>query len=99
MISPIVRYTLNADEWTAIIAPMNCNYYAFVSDDGSAILRCSDPDNPLAWQNTLGYAFIVPAPSASAATTNIYRFMAGETITWLKAQPGKNTVAVVEFIT
>jgi hypothetical protein len=83
---------LNADEYTPIIAPVDCAFYSLVcSSDYTVMMRSSDPTNQSAWHETKGYAFTM------APTFRRNRWRAGETVTWLKASAGTPD-AIVEFI-
>jgi hypothetical protein len=94
--SKIRRFNLSTDVFTPIIAPGACSYFAILgTDDGSAMIRSSDPSNPSAWYTMIAnqsYGLIVPHQGAG-----MKRFGEGETVTWLKSEGGIGPV-IVEFI-
>ena len=87
----IRRFALTPGVWTPIIAPCSCSYLSFAMEDGSAIQRCSDPDNPDAtWYaipSGLGYQLNAPRLGP-------HRFVAGDVVTFIK---GSGTL-IAEFI-
>jgi hypothetical protein len=96
--SAIRRFALSTTEWTPIVAPINCNYFLIIgSSDGSAMHRCSDPNNaesayeipPGGW-----YSMMAPTPSTGVAW---YRYRPGDAVTYLKATAG-NPMVFVEFV-
>jgi hypothetical protein len=88
---PIRRIQLNTEEWTPVLTPIDCAFYAILgTSDDSAVLRSSDPDNEEAWHKTYGYAFIVEG-------THRVRWSAGQAVTYLKALSG-TPKAIVEFV-
>jgi hypothetical protein len=103
----IKRFPLVEGSWVAIIAPLDCNYLLIVGNaDGSPMDRCSDPDDPLAWYTMpSGGWFGLSAPpgpqspwvvTPGLTPSNGFRFHAGDTVTYLRAQTGVGP-AVVEF--
>lgn len=92
---PIRRFALDATDWTPIVAPVSCSYYAILGTvGGNAILRCSDPSNLPATEHQVGgggwYALLSPRHGPP-------RYAAGDTVIWLQAVQGTET-AIVEFI-
>jgi hypothetical protein len=94
--SKIRRFPLSTDEFTPIVAPASCSYFAILgTDDGTVMIRSSDPDNAEAWYQMTAwssYGLIVPHQGAG-----MKRFGEGETVTYLKAVGGTGPV-IVEFI-
>lgn len=97
--SAIRKFRLNTATYVPIVAPIECNYYLLIgSSDGSAMKRCSDPDNEAESMYTIPangwYAMVAPTPSINRA---FYRFQKGQTVTYLKATVGTPDV-FVEFV-
>jgi hypothetical protein len=92
----IRRFTVSTEEWTPIIAPSACSYFAILgTEDGCALLRSSNPEDESAWYRLapgMGYGLIVPHQGVSMA-----RFGEGEIVTYLKACQATGPV-IVEFI-
>jgi hypothetical protein len=91
----IAQFPLSQSEFTAIVAPIDCNYYWVIENlDGSALYRCSNPADPTTVyeipQGT-SYALIVPAVPANSP-----RFPQGSIVTYLKSAGGSGP-AVMEF--
>lgn len=75
-----------------MVTPCACAHYAILgSSDGSFMLRSADPEDAEAWHKILGYAMIAPVSNMR------FRWLAGETVCWLKATSGSPS-AIVEFI-
>jgi len=93
--SQIARFALAQDQWTPIVAPLQCSYYMIIgNNDGSEMGRCSNTEDQSTWYmmpaGGAWFAFDVPA------LYKRYRFNKGDIVTFLKAtSPG--TVAIVEF--
>jgi len=94
----IRTFPINSSEFTPIIAPINCDYYAILGTlNGVAVIRSSDPSNPQA-QHVLAaggsYAFIVPKSGFSGKQ---YRFQASAEVMYLKSS-GIDDQVIIEFI-
>ena len=92
--SQIAKFTLDVDNWTTIIAPLNCSYYMIIGNsDGSAMKRCSDStDLNTCYTMPAGEWFSYSVP----AFYKKWRFMQNDIVTILKATvPG--TIVTVEF--
>ena len=90
--SVIRKIDLIENEYVPIIAPMACNYFAILSCGANPVIRSSDPDNPDAeyQMNAYGGYALLGQPHS------MYRFGAGETVTFLKSTSGTGP-AIVEF--
>jgi len=92
----IRRFTLSAEEYTPIVAPAACSYFAILgNEDGSALFRSSTGCADGCWYRMapgVGYGLIVAHIGAS-----LKRFGEGEIVTWLKTESGSGP-AIVEFI-
>jgi len=92
--SHISQFPLTTTEWTAILAPIDCNYFLIIGNqDGSAMMRCSDDTDP-----TTAYTMPVNGwfSFLSPVFYRNYRFRHGDTVTFLKATSGTGP-AIVEF--
>jgi hypothetical protein len=88
----IANFSLNETDWTPILAPFDCNYYAILTANGGPWpYRCSDPSDPgTSYLMGGGYDLFVPH-------CNRARFLAGNVVTYLKSSSGNVRVAI-EFI-
>jgi len=74
-----------------VIAPIPCSYFGILkSVSGSAMLRCSDQNDPTTSYQTEGYALIAPRHGPC-------RFKTGDTVGFLMATVASDT-AIVEFV-
>jgi len=95
----IRRFTVSTDDYTAIVAPAACSYFAILgTENGKALLRSSCPGNTSAWYRMaqgIGYGLIAPHQGVSMS-----RFGEGDIVTYLKVDdPGPCTFdVIVEFI-
>jgi len=94
----IRTFPITSGEWTPIIAPINCDYYAILGTVGGvAVIHSTDPDNPQA-QHVLGsggwYALVVPKSKFSGRE---YRYQTSETVVYVKSTGGDDQV-IIEFI-
>jgi len=94
MMPQVKRFALSTSEWTPIVTPIACNYFAILgSSDGAAMSRCSTPSSEQSWSDWYDlqdYALVVPRMGER-------RFEPGDTVTYLKGKtPGQS--AIVEFI-
>lgn len=90
-VSRIKQFPLTTTDWAPIVAPQDCNYYLIIGNqDGTVLLRCSDPADPTSAYTIRDYFALVVPPVSSP------RFKAGDTVTYLKAQSGTGP-AIVEF--
>src|ERR1700676_1889169 len=71
---PIRKFPLTTSGFTAIVAPIPCNYYAVLgSDDGSALIRSSDPTNASAAYQMPGgtiYGLVAPPQAPTRAVSS-----------------------------
>jgi hypothetical protein len=92
----IRRFTLSPDQFTPIVAPSACSYFAILgTQDGLALIRSSNPEDDSAWcrmEPGMGYGLIAPHQGAA-----MKRFGENEVVTYLKSVGGTGPV-IVEFI-
>lgn len=100
-VSRIQQFALSTASWTPVIAPINCSYYIIVGNqDGTAMLRCSDPNDPnSSYTMPAGgwYSLLATGPVYPNDPGNTCRYKAGTVMTYLKALTGAGP-AIVEFI-
>jgi hypothetical protein len=97
--SAIRTFPITSSGFTAIVAPINCDYYAILGTvNGAGVIRSSDPNNANA-QHTIGsggwYALVVP--KGSYPGWGSYRFKISDTVTYAKSA-GIDDLVIVEFI-
>jgi hypothetical protein len=89
--SQITSFALSTTSYTAIIAPIACNYWWIQNSDGSSMLRSSDGTDATSYQVS-GFAMVAPVRPPQGP-----RYQPGDIVTYLKATTGVGP-AIVEFI-
>jgi len=97
-VSVIRTFPITSTDFTPIVAPINCDYYAILgTQGGGAVIRSMDPDDDQA-QHVIApggwYALVVPKSRYSGRE---YRFQKSETVMYAKSTGPDDTV-IVEFI-
>lgn len=93
------RVPINTETWTAIIAPMPCNYFSLKNSDGAAVLLRTDQNDPSS-EDTLaanGLEIVNTARNSDYApggSSGSVRFPAGSTVCCVKALSGVGPVVV-----
>jgi hypothetical protein len=90
--------TLNAIDWVAVSAPMDCSYLSIWNTPGgwfgygcAPITLRTDPDNPVAGKPLApGMQELITAPPIARQQ----RFRKGDTILWVKADSGTAEIIV-----
>jgi hypothetical protein len=106
-VQAIRLFALNTSTYTTIVTPLDCNFYLIVgSDDGSAMRRSSDGTDANSYLIPAGgwYAFLAPTggiaqnplPTKAKDVITRIRWLAGDTVTYIKASAGTPKV-IVEF--
>jgi len=74
--------TEGTGNWEAILAPIDCNYYAISDQDGPTWQKCSDPQNADTSRNfAAGESFVVSSPHCGSGS----RWFKGGSVTWVKS--------------
>lgn len=89
-VGAIRTLVLPANTWTALVTPVDCNYYYIVGTvDGSAFLRCTDTsDANTSYTVPSGNGFLFYLPNIFG----VPRFKSGDTVTFLKSVAGASVV-------
>ncbi len=85
------RVTVNTTEWTAIVAPVSCNYFALRNLEGSELLIRTSKDDPNT-EDVLEANEFETVMGPTKFFGEFHRFNAGETILWVKATSGSGPV-------
>jgi hypothetical protein len=90
------RFAITTTDWTAIVAPIDCNYFALKNADGSALILRTDM-NDAGTEDTLapgGQETVTSGPNLGFLSGGEARFPKGATALWVKAAAGVGPVIV-----
>lgn len=90
------RFAITTADWTAIVAPIDANYFGLKNADGSALLLRTDMNDALT-EDTLpawGQEGVTSGPNLSFISRGVPRFPQGSTVLFVKATAGVGPVIV-----
>ncbi len=90
------HFAITTTDWTAIVAPVDANYFALKNADGSALLLRTDMTDAQT-EDTLstgGQETVTSGPNLSFISQGTTRFPHGSTVIWVKATAGVGPVIV-----
>jgi hypothetical protein len=90
------RYAITTADWTAIVAPIDANYFGLKNLDGSALLLRTDKDDAGTEDTLAAFAQegVAAGPNLRFNTGGAARFPQGSTVLWVKATVGIGPVIV-----
>ncbi len=85
------RVTVNTTDWTAIVAPISCNYFGLRNLEGSEVLIRTTRDDPNT-EDVLEAKEFELVTSTTKYTGEFCRFHQDEVVLWVKATSGVGPV-------
>jgi hypothetical protein len=90
------RFAITIADWTAIVSPVDANYFGLKNSDGSALTLRTDK-NDAGTEDTLaafGQEGVTSGPNLGFLSGGLPRFPQGTTALWVKATAGVGPVIV-----
>jgi hypothetical protein len=87
------RFDIDTTDWTAIVTPIDCNYFGLKNSDGSALILRTDMNDPET-EDTLGIGEQEGVLAQANVQWRVARFLKGSTVLWVKATAGVGPVIV-----